>query len=236
MKYYISDVHFLHRKIKEMDKRRFNTLFEMQNYIIDKWNKKVTDNDEVYIIGDFSFGNGVETWNVLSKLKGKLILIEGNHDYYYLDDPDFVDTFEDVRSYMEITDNGRNVILSHYPIPFYNYQFRKNENDQYISYMMYGHVHNTFDEYLINRTINDISGFERTTISETVETTPMNMINAFCVYSDYVPLTLDEWISIDKKRREVINQKEREASGSLSYQQWTELNELMLDLSQRGWK
>jgi hypothetical protein len=27
------------------------------------------------------------------------------------------------------------------------------------------------------------------------------MINCFCMYSDYVPLTLDEWIALDEKRR-----------------------------------
>lgn len=236
MKYYISDVHFLHRRIKDMDNRRFNTLFEMNNYIIEKWNQKVTNNDEVFIIGDFSFGNGVETWNILNKLNGKLYLIEGNHDYFYLDDPDFIDNFENVLSYSEQVDGGRNVILSHYPIPFYNFQFRKDEAENNITYMLYGHVHNTFDEYLINRSINDISSFERTTISETIETTPMQMINVFCVYSDYVPMTLDEWITIDKKRRAIINEKEKEAGGKLSYQQWMDLNDLFLDLSAKGWK
>ena len=27
------------------------------------------------------------------------------------------------------------------------------------------------------------------------------MINCFCMYSDYTPLTLDEWIEADRKRR-----------------------------------
>ena len=27
------------------------------------------------------------------------------------------------------------------------------------------------------------------------------MINCFCMYSDYTPLTLDEWIELDAKRR-----------------------------------
>ena len=28
------------------------------------------------------------------------------------------------------------------------------------------------------------------------------MINCFCMFSDYVPLTLDEWIQVDRERRE----------------------------------
>ena len=33
---------------------------------------------------------------------------------------------------------------------------------------------------------------------------PSNMINCFCMYSDYTPLTLDEWILCDRKRREKL--------------------------------
>ena len=34
---------------------------------------------------------------------------------------------------------------------------------------------------------------------------PCQMINCFCMFSDYVPLTLDEWILLDKKRRMKIS-------------------------------
>ena len=33
-------------------------------------------------------------------------------------------------------------------------------------------------------------------------TIPFQMINCFCMYSDYQPLSLDEWIETDKKRKE----------------------------------
>ena len=29
----------------------------------------------------------------------------------------------------------------------------------------------------------------------------INMINCFCMFSDYKPLTLSEWIEVDQKRR-----------------------------------
>ena len=38
--------------------------------------------------------------------------------------------------------------------------------------------------------------------SEELVTIPCRMINGFCMFSDYVPLTLDEWIEVDRKRRE----------------------------------
>ena len=30
------------------------------------------------------------------------------------------------------------------------------------------------------------------------------MINCFCMFSDYIPLTLDDWIRVDEKRREKV--------------------------------
>ena len=30
------------------------------------------------------------------------------------------------------------------------------------------------------------------------------MINCFCKFSDYIPLSLDEWITLDKNRRKQI--------------------------------
>ena len=50
--------------------------------MIMKWNRKVQKNDEVVIIGDFSFGNSEETISLLHRLNGKLFLIQGNHDKF----------------------------------------------------------------------------------------------------------------------------------------------------------
>ena len=40
MRYYIADCHFFHRKMNtEMDKRGFESVEEMNEYMIKKWNK-----------------------------------------------------------------------------------------------------------------------------------------------------------------------------------------------------
>jgi hypothetical protein len=68
--------------------------------------------------------------------------------------------------------------------------------------MLYGHVHNTYDELLVNSFIRITASSRRSTRGETVEKPiPCNMINCFCMYSDYTPLTLDEWIENDRIRR-----------------------------------
>lgn len=41
------------------------------------------------------------------------------------------------------------------------------------------------------------------------------MINCFCMFSDYVPLTLDEWIEVDRKRRMNVSISDYEATEEL---------------------
>lgn len=76
--------------------------------------------------------------------------------------------------------------------------------------MLYGHVHNTHDEVLVNRFITETrSTLAQSRYAKQPEPIPCNMINCFCMFSDYQPMTLDEWIIIDKKRRE--NMRKRDA-------------------------
>ena len=68
------------------------------------------------------------------------------------------------------------------------------------TYMLYGHVHDTKDQRLVEQfqqitrqtVITDVQGNERHI--------PCNMINCFCMYSDYEPWSLDEWIQYYENR------------------------------------
>ena len=83
MRYYIADCHFFHGGLNtKMDKRGFESTEAMNEYMIRKWNAKVRHSDEVVIIGDFSWGNAEETNKLLGKLRGRLYLIQGNHDRF----------------------------------------------------------------------------------------------------------------------------------------------------------
>ena len=53
--------------------------------MIKKWNDKVRKNDEVVILGDFSFGKPEETMEILKRLNGTKYLIKGNHEKYLKD-------------------------------------------------------------------------------------------------------------------------------------------------------
>ena len=203
MRYYISDLHFYHANMNiQMDQRGFASFEEMNEYMIEQWNQKVRKNDEVVILGDFSIAKGEKTNELLQRLKGKKYLIVGNHDRFLNDKTFDRNLFKWIEPYMELNDNKRKVILSHYPVFCYNGQYRLNDQGEPKVYMLYGHVHNTYDELLINH-FQNITREQRRLVYHANEERPIpcNMINCFCMFSDYTPLTLDEWIELDAKRR-----------------------------------
>ncbi len=172
MRFYIADCHFYHEALNtKMDKRGFASAEQMNEYMIQRWNEKVRNCDETVILGDFSFGDAMQTNSLLKH------------------------------------DNGRKVILSHYPIMCYNGQYRLNENGEPKTYMLYGHVHDTRDELLIDHFIRATRQTSFLDFEGKEKMIPCCMINCFCVFSDYVPLTLDEWIENDQMRRRQLTEK-----------------------------
>ncbi|MDE7327345.1 MAG: metallophosphoesterase family protein [Lachnospiraceae bacterium] len=198
MRYYIADCHFFHAALNDhMDHRGFSNVEEMNEYMLAKWNRKIRKNDDVVILGDFSLGNAEETSSLLKRLNGRLYLIKGNHDRYLKDKNMDFSRFEWIKPYEELSDNRRKVVLCHYPIICYNGQYRRNEDNTPKTYMLYGHVHNSKDQCLIE-TFQKITRSTTTANAQGEELPiPCNMINCFCMYSDYEPLTLDEWIALN---------------------------------------
>lgn len=60
MNYYIADTHFGHRNIINFDGRPFHDITEMKLALIANWNRRVTNEDTVFILGDFCWGKAPE--------------------------------------------------------------------------------------------------------------------------------------------------------------------------------
>lgn len=79
----ISDTHFGHSNFLNFENtdgtkiRPFASVEEMDQLMLDNWNRVVTDSDIVYHLGDVYF-NGRH--GILNALKGKKRLLLGNHD------------------------------------------------------------------------------------------------------------------------------------------------------------
>lgn len=85
-KWFISDTHFFHANILKFTNeegkriRPFDSLEEMHEYMIEKWNGVVKPNDYVYHLGDVTFQYHGGFNNLMRRLNGQKRLIVGNHD------------------------------------------------------------------------------------------------------------------------------------------------------------
>lgn len=124
----ISDLHFGHANIIKLANRPFSNVEEMDEKLIENWNSVVSDEDIVYVVGDFSF-KGKNAENYLDRLNGKIVLIRGNHDKRIRHEKIIA-----VKDYANEIINGRRYIMSHYPMTSWDGMFRD-------SVLFYGHIH-----------------------------------------------------------------------------------------------
>lgn len=195
MKYYISDLHFGHKNIITYDNRPFFTVKEMDSELIENWNSVVTNEDEVYILGDISWLDKEITINIINQLNGKKYLIRGNHDSFF--NSNFPSNgFQWIKDYAEIKDGSKTVILSHYPMPVY-------KNIHHGNYHLFGHVHDTADSFAIEKYLSEI--FERYKL-------PRRAFNVGCMkpWMDYTPRTLEQIENGYNKYMEVIKKFNKE--------------------------
>ena len=137
--YYVSDYHFFHELALRRSRPEFNSIEEMNREIVRRHNKKVSENDHVYILGDIVVCEEKDLEKCLSEtvdqLKGHLHLIIGNHDMKFRENPIFRKRFETIDDALWLKDWQTNVQLFHYPILMW---YRKTKG----AYQIYGHVHN----------------------------------------------------------------------------------------------
>ena len=86
MIFYISDIHFDDQKIFDKCSRPFKDLNEYKEEIIKRWNKKVNQDDVVYVLGDIVEDNSKASIGIFKKLNGIKHFIVGNHDLNLLKD------------------------------------------------------------------------------------------------------------------------------------------------------
>lgn len=83
--YFTSDLHFNHNVEFVWKARGFNSVEEMNESIVKRFNERVTAEDDVYILGDLCLGGGddfvlQQNKELIERLNGKIHIIHGNHD------------------------------------------------------------------------------------------------------------------------------------------------------------
>lgn len=178
MNYYISDTHFgaTHSFPNEVRDAAFH-----DPLISERWNGTVTNADHIYLLGDIGRTNESLIARI-ANLKGNKHLIVGNHDR--IDDLRLRQLFTEIVSYKELIDGGRKVVLSHYPMMFWNGQHNGTIH-------LYGHIHTTPEETMMQNHVRDFNNYYWSERGEVCNAIAIN-VGVMMPYMDYTPRTLTE--------------------------------------------
>lgn len=78
--FFTSDLHFGHHNIIEYCNRPFKDVDHMNHMLIHNWNKTVSTEDIVFVLGDVALGDLSKSLPLVAHLNGKKLLVPGNHD------------------------------------------------------------------------------------------------------------------------------------------------------------
>lgn len=123
MRYFTADTHYAHANICRgtsrwpADKpviRPHDTLEEMNAAIVDAINATVGEHDELYHLGDWSFGGAERVSEMRDRVRCLNVhLVLGNHDKHIRTNDR---RFATVREYYELDVGWATLVLMHYPI------------------------------------------------------------------------------------------------------------------------
>ena len=152
-----SDQHFNHTKILEYQNRQFKDIFEMNEYMIEAYQKNVKKGDICLFLGDVSFGSKTKfIEEILPRLNnGYNIQILGNHDFDRKNVKDL--QFDELHSYYEIKLNDKIITFTHFP---FNVEIEKMIN-------IHGHIHSNKSTYKYQKNVS----------VENTEYEPIKLIN-----------------------------------------------------------
>lgn len=139
--FFTSDTHFGHQPEFLWKPRGFSSVEEMDEAIIENWNKVVKQGDVVYHLGDTMLNDNTHGLECFKRLNGQIFLIYGNHDTDARKDLLFTELHGKVLGGWYawlIKYNKLSIYMSHYPTLTANYD-EKHFNQHVLS--LHGHTH-----------------------------------------------------------------------------------------------
>ena len=114
-------------------KRMFKNVEDMNETLIENWNRVVGQDDIVFHLGDFCLGGSHEWTKILNRLNGKIYLILGNHDLKNIRQG-YASRFELTSMQMHIEVDKQKIYLNHCPPLCYGGAYGN-------TWQLFGHVH-----------------------------------------------------------------------------------------------
>lgn len=146
MIFFTSDHHFGNKNIIEHTRRPYQSVEEMDENLIARWNFMISNKDTVYHLGDFTLGDFDYFASIVEQLRFKyLFIIPGNHDWRWMKKfngganvrvlPPLYDLTVHTPNFKQIRNEKKiEITLCHYQILTWN-------KSHYGTYHLYGHSH-----------------------------------------------------------------------------------------------
>ena len=140
-----SDYHFNHNREFIWKARGFDSVEQMNEWIVFHHNKMVEPDDDVYALGDLMLGDSVKGIEYIKRLNGKLHIVRGNHDTdrrweLYKELPNVIE----MQNAIYLKYKKHHFYMSHYPTITSNNDYDKPLKQRLLN--LCGHTH-TFDPW-----------------------------------------------------------------------------------------
>jgi calcineurin-like phosphoesterase family protein len=141
--YFTSDHHFGHKNILKFSDRPFESVEEMDEALIQRWNEKIKPEDEVYHLGDVGLMSSGKLRKILDRLNGKIYLINGNHEKSA---QACHSRFEWIKDYYELVVKDDEFERGKQLIALFHYSIREWNSSHWGTYHLYGHSHGSLPD------------------------------------------------------------------------------------------
>jgi calcineurin-like phosphoesterase family protein len=180
--FFTADTHFGHKGVIKHCNRPFETVEEMDEAIIARWNERITKHDTVLHMGDVGLFNDKHTLECVSRLNGTKHLILGNHDAPWPGNKRYARHFQTWARFFESMSTfamreiaGEDVLFSHFPYrgDHVGYdrssQFRLRDEGKFL---VHGHVHTEWlwvaNQYNVGVDVHDFYPVELSEVAKTI--------------------------------------------------------------------
>lgn len=143
MVFVTSDLHFCHDREFIWGARGYTDINEMNEAQVRKWNEVVSDEDDVWVLGDLMLGDFEQGLSYLKQLKGKIHVCLGNHDTVKREQA-YRDLGWEVQLCARFKYKKISFYLSHYPTITHNIDEKELWQ---VVVNLYGHLHQTTNFY-----------------------------------------------------------------------------------------
>ena len=142
--WFTADTHFGHTNVIQYCKRPFLSVTDMDEALVENWNRAVNADDTVYHLGDFTLAGKNAASVYFQRLNGKICVVPGGHDNKWLGKDEYftksghpviiLPPLYTLKTSLPEVEHPQLIVLCHYAMRVW-------DRSHYGSWHLYGHSH-----------------------------------------------------------------------------------------------